>query len=67
MPEAWCCRCKEDFPVARSGGWHQGYLRKLKLAPKWMRDRFREWLEHDEGCYLCGNCYFDLLDERDDV
>jgi len=61
----FCCRCKEDFPVAKEpANWCMGQLRKLKFAPKRIRDQFRDWLNsefHGEG-YLCGNCYFDLTD-----
>lgn len=61
----FCCRCKEEFPVAKEPtGWAMGKLRKLKYAPPRIKQRFREWLNsdiHGEG-YLCGNCYFDLTD-----
>ena len=62
----FCCRCKEDFPVAKEpAGWMMGKLRKLKYAPKKIRDQFRDWLHseiHGES-YLCGNCYFDLTND----
>lgn len=61
--EKFCCRCAEDFPLASEpASWRMGFLRELKKAPKRIRDQFREWLDHDEGKYLCGNCYFDLTD-----
>lgn len=67
MPEdQFCCRCKENFPVAHEPGhWEMGVMRLLSAAPKWIRDRFRDWLDHETGKFLCGNCYFDLTDERD--
>lgn len=64
----FCCRCKEDFPVAKEPAiWMMGQLRLLKYAPKQIRERYRDWLNsdiHGKG-YLCGNCYFDLTDEED--
>lgn len=64
MAEAFCFRCKEDFDVASEpASWRMGEMRELKKAPKRIRERFREWLDHDKGRYLCGNCYFDLTDE----
>lgn len=61
----FCCRCKEDFPVAEEPTrWMMGQLRKLSKAPKKIKEQFRDWLNseiHGEG-YLCGNCYFDLTD-----
>jgi hypothetical protein len=41
-----------------------GMMRLLSKAPKRIRDRFREWLDHATGKYLCGNCYFDLTDDE---
>ena len=63
MSDVWCARCKEDaFSVATEPvGWAMGVLRRLNKAPKWMRERLRGLA----GDYLCGNCYFDLLDEAD--
>ncbi|MBA7593880.1 hypothetical protein ES703_00814 [subsurface metagenome] len=64
----FCCRCKEDFPVAEEPAlWTMGQMRKLKKAPKWIKEKFRGWIDseiHGEG-YLCGNCFFDLEDERE--
>ena len=63
MDDKFCCRCKEDFPVATEPTtWQMGQMRALKKAPKRIQDKFKEWLEHEEGGYLCGNCYFDLTD-----
>ena len=67
MARPFCCRCKEDFPIGVPDkmGWQMGQLRKLKKAPKKIRDKYKDWLNseiHGEG-YLCGNCYFDLTDE----
>ncbi|KKN46784.1 hypothetical protein LCGC14_0669640 [marine sediment metagenome] len=67
ITDPFCCRCKEDFPVAEEPTrWMMGQLRKLSKAPKKIREQFREWLNseiHGEG-YLCGNCYFDLTDDE---
>lgn len=61
--DPFCCRCKEDFEVAAEPAtWRMGLMRELKKAPKKIRVQFQEWLDHDEGHYLCGNCYFDLTD-----
>lgn len=66
----FCCRCKEDFPVAEEPArWQMGQMRKLKKAPKWIKDNFKEWINseiHGEG-YLCGNCFFDLEDARSEA
>lgn len=63
MDEKFCCRCKEDFDVAEEPArWEMGMMRKLSKAPKRIKDMFRDWLDHEEGGYLCGNCYFDLTD-----
>lgn len=62
--ENFCCRCKENFPVHGGlNGWQMGQMRPLAKAPKKIKDQFREWLGHEEGSWLCGNCYFDLTDE----
>ena len=65
MSDVWCARCKEDddsFSVATEpAGWAMGVLRRLSKAPKWMRERMRGVA----GDYLCGNCYFDLLDDEE--
>lgn len=64
-PVPFCCRCKEEFPVAKEPtGWSMGQLRKLKYAPRKIKDQFRSWLKSDihGESYLCGNCYFDLTD-----
>ena len=60
--EKWCARCKEEFPIAyEPARWHMGQMRKLNKAPKWMQNR----LKGQTGDYLCGNCFFDMLDERE--
>ncbi len=63
--EKFCCRCKEDFPVEDSASWQMGAMRELKrLSKRLIRKHFlSDWLNHDEGKYLCGNCYFDLTDD----
>lgn len=63
MNEPFCCRCKEDFTIAKEPArWQMGLMRELKKAPQKIRQQFREWLDHETGCYLCGNCFFDLTD-----
>lgn len=66
--QPFCCRCKEDFPVAPEQiAWAMGFLKPLRKAPKKIQAKFGEWLKselHGEG-YLCGNCYFDLTDDAD--
>lgn len=61
----FCCRCKDDFPVHGGlGGWQMGQMRPLVKAPRKIKEQFKEWLEDEYGCYLCGNCYFDLTDDE---
>lgn len=63
MDEPFCCRCKEEFEVSKEPtSWQMGWLRELKKAPKKIQQKFHEWLEHEAGRYLCGNCFFDLTD-----
>ncbi len=63
---AFCCICKEDFPVAEEpASWRMGLLRPLAFAPRPLVAQFREWLNHDEGSFLCGNCCFDYRDQED--
>jgi hypothetical protein len=60
--EKWCARCKEEFPIAdEPASWRMGQMRKLNKAPKWMQNR----LKGQTGDYLCGNCFFDMLDEKE--
>lgn len=60
--DKWCARCKEDFPIAEEPTlWRMGELRKLTKAPRWIRER----LKGERGDYLCGNCFFDMTDERE--
>jgi len=60
----WCARCKEDFPIAEEPTlWRMGELRLLSKAPRWMRNRLVGYA----GKYLCGNCYFDMLDEKEEA
>jgi hypothetical protein len=60
-----CCRCKENFPVAKdqTAGWLMGLLRELRHAPKKIREDFAPWADASKERYLCGNCYFDLTDD----
>ena len=69
-----CLRCKEDFPISDDAGrpyisWQMGTMRAISKAPKWMRQHHSvNWVSKKEDMrdpYLCGNCYFDLTDERD--
>jgi hypothetical protein len=50
----FCCCCKEDFAVDDKAPWTMGLMRHLKRAPKAVVARYRDWLEHPFGCYLCG-------------
>lgn len=60
-----CCLCKEDFPVAAEPtGWRMGQMRSLNMAPRFIQDRFSDWLDDPIGSHLCGNCYFDLTDDE---
>lgn len=63
-PDAFCCRCHSDFPV-EGESFRMGFMRPLAKAPTWMRRQFASWKGHPDGAYLCGSCYFDLLDEAD--
>ena len=59
--QKWCARCMEEFPEGESDKrFTMGKNYPLKLFPK----KFREHHEvrNRPGKYLCGNCYFDLLD-----
>jgi hypothetical protein len=63
MDEKFCCRCKENFPVAvEPTFWRLGQMRQLRRAPKTIQKKFADWFDHDLGGFLCGNCYFDLTD-----
>jgi hypothetical protein len=59
----FCCRCKEDFPAAPDDSWAMGQMRRLQQAPRRIQEQFRDWLNSEDGAWLCGNCYFDLTDE----
>jgi hypothetical protein len=40
-------------------------MRSLDEAPKRLRRIVgTDWLLHESGSYLCGNCYHDLKDEE---
>jgi len=59
----WCCRCHEEFPVAPEGyPLRMGYLYPLSRVPQRVKQRLYSGETSD---YLCGNCWFDLLDETD--
>ena len=66
MAAAWCCNCKEDFPVAAGEPYGMGALKPLSEAPPGIARQFKHWADDDEGAYLCGNCYFDILDAADE-
>ena len=65
----FCVRCKDEFRIAdnpddRRSRWEMGVLKKLKFAPRRIRDGFKDWAAgdlHGEP-WLCGNCYFDISD-----
>ncbi len=61
--EPFCCRCHEDFPVAHEPArWTMGELRPLAKAHRRIQ---RVVMSHDDcldDLYLCGNCWFDLID-----
>jgi hypothetical protein len=65
VSEPVCCRCKENFPLAKdqSKPWQMGLLRELQYAPKKIREDFAVWPDLEAERYLCGNCYFDLTDD----
>jgi hypothetical protein len=61
---AFCCECKEDFPLAeKHTAIRMGFLFPLSRMPRRLQERFRSWADHEDGAYLCGNCYFDLTDD----
>lgn len=63
-----CIRCLEDFPVAQEPArWEMGEMRPVSKLPKRLRDKVQpDQMDTRGKSYLCGNCYFDLLDEEDD-
>lgn len=63
--DEWCCRCHEGFPVAPEGlPFRMGYLYPLRCVPQKVKNR----LHGDRTSnYLCGNCWFDLLDEIEGI
>lgn len=60
--QPFCAECKESFPVIAGAPFRMGQLRPLSESSQRWQDRYRSWLDHDAGAYLCGNCYFDLTD-----
>jgi len=55
----FCGRCKEDFPVADEGqALRMGLLFPIRRVPKKVRQRINPGFP-----YLCGNCWFDILDD----
>jgi len=59
----WCDRCKEEFPIAPKE--EQTRIRMGFLYPKQkIPARARRHYTCNAGTsnYLCGNCYFDILD-----
>ncbi len=63
--DEWCCRCKSDFPTAsgKSVVKEMGSLYPLKRLPKWMQNKIQFM---GPGDFLCGNCYWDLVDEKEE-
>jgi hypothetical protein len=61
----FCARCKEDFPLAPKGMHIRlGYNYPISKLPLRIRRKVQD--SHRGFKYLCGNCYFDLLDEMDE-
>ena len=59
----WCCRCHEEFPVApKSQPLRMGWLFPLKRVSAKVKRR----LYGKTSDYLCGNCWYDILDEIED-
>lgn len=69
MDTSFCCRCLEDFPIdPEPTTWSMGKMRKLLSAPMWMQRFLWRHLQSDaHETYLCGNCYFDLMDEKEEM
>lgn len=60
-----CVRCKEDFPIAPKDQYLQmGWLFSLDRVSAKVKRYIHE--EYKISGYLCGNCWFDILDEIDD-
>ena len=74
MNEEFCCRCKEDFPLhtldrpslgqPMSMGQLFPLKDVLKILPKRHRCRqsLTEWLEREDGAFLCGMCFFNITE-----
>ena len=65
----FCVRCHEEFPVAdEPAGWVMGQLRPVAAAPRNVRQHWSVNFDAEDirgKPMLCGNCYFDLMDEQD--
>jgi len=62
----WCCRCGEDFPLGEQAQpVRMGLLYPITHFPDEIRRKVRNQIYPSR--YLCGNCYFDILDELDDL
>ena len=67
MERPFCCRCKDEFPIADEPGrkaWAMGQLNQIRYAKKSVRDAYKEWSGgdlHGEP-WMCGSCYFDIVD-----
>lgn len=59
----FCGRCKEDsFPLASEHqGVRMGLLYPVRRLPQKVKHRI-----NTEFPYLCGNCWFDILDKLDE-
>lgn len=68
MDKPLCIRCLEDFPVAKEPArWAMGEMRPVSKLPKRLRNKVNPDPADMRGTpHLCGNCYFDLLDEEDE-
>ncbi|HEX9986923.1 MAG TPA: hypothetical protein VGE45_00385 [Chloroflexia bacterium] len=60
-----CVRCLKPYPVATEpSGWSMRFIRPISVLPEHLLNK----LEHsmgviDPASYLCGDCYFDLMEE----
>jgi len=60
----WCDRCKEEFPIASKEEQSQRIRMGLLYPKTRMPAKVRRYYSANIGTsnYLCGNCYFDILD-----
>ena len=55
-----CCCCKRAFPVGEDG-FRSGQLVPLDKAPRDVQQH--PYVKDQPGGYLCGLCYFNILDD----